>query len=59
MKEIAEENDLKTTTQNCEVKVFTNTVGKLTTKAVKSLCAIEDMKNVAAEKESLTQQAPQ
>ena len=52
IKEKAEEYDLITTTQNCEVKVFTNTDGKFTSKAVKSIRAIEDIKNVAVKRAS-------
>ena len=60
IKQKAEEYDLITTTQNCEVKVFTNTDGKFTSEAVKSFSAIEDIKNVAvkrASKKSLTHRA--
>ena len=63
IKEKTEEYDLITTTQNCEVKKFTNTDGKFTSKAVKSIRAIEDIKNVAvkraSKKESLTHRAHQ
>ena len=47
IKEKVEEFGLVTTTFNCEVKVFENSHRKLTSRAVKNLCAVEDINDIA------------
>ena len=50
IKEKAEEFGLVTTTYNCEVKVFENSEGNFTSRAVKSLRAVEDIKDRAVKR---------
>ena len=54
IKEKAEEFGLVTTTLNCEVKVFENSQGKFTSRAVKTLRAVEDIKDIAVKRNNST-----
>ena len=57
-KEKAEEFGLVTTTFNCEVKVFENSQGKFTSRAVKTLRAVEDIKDIAVKRNNSTKLKP-
>ena len=50
IKENAEEYSLRTTTFNCEEKVFTNTDGKFIRRTMKNIRAVEDVKNDAVKR---------
>ena len=54
IKEKAEEFGLVTTTLNCEVKVSENSQGKFTSRAVKILRAVKDIKDIAVKRNSST-----